>query len=301
MLYQSHSRSAPAASRRSNRRSCRPDGARPVLDALDPHGAAGLDRGLGDARALGLVRAVEHRHERDADGVGGEPDAAGPDVGGSRSTTRNETPVTSSSRRTCDTISSSVRRSHACEARGVLDAALLQHGATLTGAGRVASRATPTHGWIECSADASPGSVLWRLSRAPAAAPAMIQIDRGIAGAGWATRAPRCARRSARPSKRSPAATTSGRSSVPLPRRDHGALPGPPRRSARCRRRARRPHGARRRGRLHRGGGEGAGPRRPLRDDRRLPLLPHRPLHAVGEVVTDFLIRGGKVTRRPVG
>src|SRR3954454_5702665 len=31
------------------------------------------------------------------------------------STTRNETPVTSSSRRTCDTISSSVRRSHGCD------------------------------------------------------------------------------------------------------------------------------------------------------------------------------------------
>ena len=115
LLYQSHSRSASAASRRSNRRLVQARGARPVLDALDPHRAAGLDRGLGDARALGLVGPVEHGHERVAHRVGGEPRRGGADVGVRGSTTRNETPVTSSSRRTCDTISSSVRRSQACD------------------------------------------------------------------------------------------------------------------------------------------------------------------------------------------
>ena len=80
VLYQSHSRSALSGVEALEQAVVQADGARPVLDPLDPHGAAGLDRRLGHARALGLVGAVEHRHERVADGVGGEPRRGGPDV-----------------------------------------------------------------------------------------------------------------------------------------------------------------------------------------------------------------------------
>ena len=127
--YQSQIRCAPVGSRVSKSR-WRSVAAWPVLDPLDPDRLAALDRRLGDARAVRVVRAVEHAAEAHvADVRGGEPRGGGEMCARrSQSTTRNDTPVTSSSARTCQTISSSVRRTTP-PTPGMDDAALLlQHG-----------------------------------------------------------------------------------------------------------------------------------------------------------------------------
>ena len=115
---------------------------------------------------------------------------------------------------------------------------------------------------------------------APAAAEALIQVDRGIAGARLGN-----SRAEVRAALGAPASTRSGTNDFGpfLQWRFKGGISvlfqgrrevstvsttGRGDRTARGRR-----------GRLDRGRGQGARARRALRDDRRLPLLPHRPLH----------------------
>ena len=115
VLYQSHSRSARSASRRSNSRSCRPT-------APGQSSMRSIRTGLPVSTAASVTPARSGSYGRSSTGTNASrtasdanQDAAGRMWACAWSTTRNETPVTSSSRRTCDTISSSVRRSHTCE------------------------------------------------------------------------------------------------------------------------------------------------------------------------------------------
>src|SRR4051794_14648056 len=62
------------------------------------------------------------------------------------STTRNDTPVTSSRRRTCETISSSVRRSHACDPSACSMPRSSSMSASVTGARAAVLASPPTRG-----------------------------------------------------------------------------------------------------------------------------------------------------------